>query len=162
MLRYIERPALSPLVPMEIPSDTPIVLNRYPTIPSSVTPSLASLARSSRCMLHGFPSNHTLETPTCVTEQAQQHITRSRPKQDDGCGEYYMAHWGEAKQQVRAVATASPKAPLTSTSTAKTEQIRGGISHTLGEPRGCGNREMSNNGVVLRSDTSPSTAMAKQ
>jgi len=50
---------------MEIPSDTPIVLNLYPTRPASSTPSFTSSARSLRCMLHVFPSHHTEEMPTC-------------------------------------------------------------------------------------------------
>lgn len=62
----LRRASHSPLVPIDVLSETPIMLNRQPTIPASVTPSLVSSARSSRCMSHGFPSNHTLKTPTCV------------------------------------------------------------------------------------------------
>ena len=54
-----------PVVPIEMPSLTPMVLKRMPTRPAAVTPSLTALARSSRCMLHGLPSYQTLEMPTC-------------------------------------------------------------------------------------------------
>lgn len=55
-----------PSVPMAIPSLTPIVLNRSPTIPAACTPSFTLAARSSRCMLQGFPSYHMLAIPTCA------------------------------------------------------------------------------------------------
>ena len=49
-----------------IPSLTPIVLNRMPTSPASLTPSFTFVANSSRCMLQGLPS-HPVETiPTCA------------------------------------------------------------------------------------------------
>ena len=54
-----------PMVPIEMPSDTPMVLNRMPTRPAGRMPSLTSPARSIRCMLQLFPSYHTLATPTC-------------------------------------------------------------------------------------------------
>ena len=54
-----------PSVPMEMPSETPMVLKRMPTKPAAVTPSLTFAARSRRCMLQGFPSNQTLAMPTC-------------------------------------------------------------------------------------------------
>ena len=56
---------LIPSVPIEMPSLTPMVLKRSPIIPAAWTPSFTLAERSSRCMLHGFPSNQTLETPTC-------------------------------------------------------------------------------------------------
>jgi len=55
---------LMPLVPMEMPSDTPTVLKRIPTMSAATTPSLTFVAMSPRCMLHGLPSNHTLAIPT--------------------------------------------------------------------------------------------------
>ena len=54
-----------PSVPMEMPSLTPIVLNRIPTRPAAVQPSFTFSARSRRCMLQVFPSNHMLAMPTC-------------------------------------------------------------------------------------------------
>jgi hypothetical protein len=59
------REKLMPLVPMEMPSLTPMVLNRRPTSPASSTPAFTSAARSFRCMLQGLPSHHTLLMPTC-------------------------------------------------------------------------------------------------
>ncbi len=56
-----------PLVPIDIPSDTPTVLNWYPTKPALSTPSLTLLLRSSRCILQGFPVYHTDEIPTCAS-----------------------------------------------------------------------------------------------
>src|SRR3954447_21731027 len=54
-----------PSVPIEMPSLTPIVLNRIPTHPPAVTPALTWSASLFRCMLHGFPSYQTLAIPTC-------------------------------------------------------------------------------------------------
>ena len=54
-----------PSVPIEMPSLTPMVLNRMPTMPAACTPSLTSAARSLRCMLQVLPSYHTLAMPTC-------------------------------------------------------------------------------------------------
>ena len=53
-----------PSVPIEIPSLTPIVLNRIPSIPAATTPSLTLSASLLRCMLQGLPSYQTLEIPT--------------------------------------------------------------------------------------------------
>ena len=86
------REKLMPSVPIEIPSLTPIVLKRNPVRPASVTPveqyissqshkfiwqskwclltevkvipCFTSPERSIRCMLQGFPSNHTEQMPT--------------------------------------------------------------------------------------------------
>jgi len=55
-----------PVVPMEMPSETPTVLKRYPTKPAAVTDARTLVPRSSKCMLHGLPSNHTEQTPTCA------------------------------------------------------------------------------------------------
>ena len=54
-----------PSVPIEMPSLTPIVLNRMPTRPAATTPCLTCAARSFRCMLHVLPSYQTLAMPTC-------------------------------------------------------------------------------------------------
>ncbi len=56
---------LMPSVPIEIPSETPIVLKRIPKRPAACIPFLTSAARSKRCMLQGLPSNHMLAMPTC-------------------------------------------------------------------------------------------------
>jgi hypothetical protein len=56
---------LIPSVPIEIPSLTPIVLNRMPTRPAATTPTRTSAARRSRCMLQVLPSYHMLAMPTC-------------------------------------------------------------------------------------------------
>ena len=53
-----------PSVPILIPSLTPTVLNRMPTSPWACTDFLAANPKSSRCMLHGLPSNQTLAIPT--------------------------------------------------------------------------------------------------
>ena len=53
-----------PSVPMEMPSDTPMVLNRRPTSPASATPRFTWTARSPRCMLHGLPSYQQAAMPT--------------------------------------------------------------------------------------------------
>src|SRR5437763_2145565 len=49
---------------MLMPSETPIVLNRIPTRPAPVTPSLTFAASLLRCMLQVFPSYQTLAMPT--------------------------------------------------------------------------------------------------
>src|SRR3990172_399930 len=59
------REKLVPWVPIEMPSLTPIVLNRIPTMPAATTPSFTFSASDSRCMLQGLPSYQTLEIPTC-------------------------------------------------------------------------------------------------
>lgn len=53
-----------PLVPMDMASLTPIVLNLNPTIPASSTPRFTASDSLSRCMLHVFPSYHTDDIPT--------------------------------------------------------------------------------------------------
>src|SRR5689334_2024128 len=55
-----------PGVPIEIASLTPMVLKRMPTSPAASTPAFTSTARRSRCMLHGLPSYHMLQMPTCA------------------------------------------------------------------------------------------------
>jgi hypothetical protein len=49
---------------MEMPSLTPMLLNRKPTSPAAITPCLTFAARSFRCMLQGLPSYQTLAIPT--------------------------------------------------------------------------------------------------
>ena len=55
---------LIPSVPIEMPSLTPMVLNRIPTMPAATTPSRTLAARRSRCMLQVLPSYHMLAMPT--------------------------------------------------------------------------------------------------
>ena len=52
-----------PGVPMEMPSETPMVLKRNPTMSSAATPSFTCAARSIRCLLQGLPSHQTEEMP---------------------------------------------------------------------------------------------------
>src|SRR3569623_1046330 len=59
------REKLMPSVPIEMPSDTPTVLNRIATPPAASTPRFTWLPRSARCMLHGLPSYQTAPMPTC-------------------------------------------------------------------------------------------------
>jgi len=54
-----------PSVPIEMPSLTPMVLNRIGTMPALPTPSRTFAPRSFRCMLHGLPSNQLATIPTC-------------------------------------------------------------------------------------------------
>jgi hypothetical protein len=54
-----------PLVPIEMPSLTPIVLNRMPTMPAALTPSFTRVANSPKCMLQVLPSYHMAAMPTC-------------------------------------------------------------------------------------------------
>ncbi len=53
-----------PSVPMDMPSETPMVLNRIPTRSASSTPRFTWSARSPRCMLHGLPSYQHEAMPT--------------------------------------------------------------------------------------------------
>src|SRR5437868_2447787 len=54
-----------PSVPIEMPSLTPIVLNRMPTMPAAITPSFTLSASLLRCMLQVLPSYHIETMPTC-------------------------------------------------------------------------------------------------
>src|SRR5688500_17424353 len=56
---------LMPSVPIEMPSDTPTVLNRMATMSACSTPRFTWLPRSARCMLHGLPPYQTAPIPTC-------------------------------------------------------------------------------------------------
>src|SRR5688572_12571898 len=56
---------LMPSVPIEMPSETPTVLNRIATMSACSTPRFTWLPRSARCMLHGLPSYQTAPMPTC-------------------------------------------------------------------------------------------------
>ena len=56
---------LMPSVPIEMPSLTPMVLNRMPTRPAASHALLDLVGRGrSRCMLQGLPSYQTLAMPT--------------------------------------------------------------------------------------------------
>ena len=54
-----------PSVPLLMPSLTPMLLKRSPTMSSACTEVLTQPATSSRCMLQGLPSYQTEEMPTC-------------------------------------------------------------------------------------------------
>ena len=57
---------LMPCVPIEMPSDTPIVLKRIPMRSAATTPCFTNPPSSFKCMLQGLPSYHTLAIPTCA------------------------------------------------------------------------------------------------
>lgn len=52
-----------PSVPIEMPSLTPMVLNRMPTMSAATTPSFTFSASLLRCMLQVLPSYQTLAMP---------------------------------------------------------------------------------------------------
>ncbi len=54
-----------PGVPMEMPSDTVMVLNSTPLPPAASTPATASLASSLMCMLQGVRFAHVDAMPIC-------------------------------------------------------------------------------------------------
>src|SRR2546423_4688035 len=54
-----------PVVPIEMASETPIVLNCIGASPACETPSLTTLESFMRCMLQGFPLYQTDDIPTC-------------------------------------------------------------------------------------------------
>ena len=43
-------------------------------MPASSTPCLTSAARSIKCMLHGLPSYHTDEIPTCMHQALMRDL----------------------------------------------------------------------------------------
>ena len=53
-----------PSVPMDMPSETPMVWKRMPTMPACSTASCTSSPSLSRCMLQGLPSYQTAPMPT--------------------------------------------------------------------------------------------------
>src|SRR5271155_1390415 len=53
-----------PVVPIEIPSETPMVLNCIGTRPALATPSLTTFESDRRCILQGLPLYHTEDMPT--------------------------------------------------------------------------------------------------
>ena len=59
---------------MLIASLTPIVLKRMPSMPALTTPCFTCSESSSRCMLHGFPSNQVLAMPTCALARSASVI----------------------------------------------------------------------------------------
>ena len=54
-----------PGVPIEMPSDTVIVLNKTPFAPAASAPWAASRARPSMCMLHGVTMLQVDAMPIC-------------------------------------------------------------------------------------------------
>ncbi len=63
MISRLTSEARMPSWPIEIPSDTAMVMNSSGNPPASVTPSLARLASRSRGRLHGVTSFHEEATP---------------------------------------------------------------------------------------------------
>jgi hypothetical protein len=63
MISRETREAFMPSVPIEMPSETAMVLNSIGVPPASRTPSLTFSARARRCMLHGVTSVHVLAMP---------------------------------------------------------------------------------------------------
>ena len=59
-----------PAVPIDMPSETPMVLNRMPISPAWSTPSLTFAASSLRCMLQVLPSYHMEAIPTCALSRS--------------------------------------------------------------------------------------------
>ena len=67
-----------PSWPMEMPSDTAIVMNSIGNPPAARTPSLDRLASRSRGRLHGVTSFQLLATPTCALPQSASVIPIAR------------------------------------------------------------------------------------
>src|ERR1700761_4670613 len=61
-----------PSVPIEIPSLTPMVLNRIGHNPTEATPSFTFSDSLFRCMLQVFPSYQMLEIPTCALSMSSR------------------------------------------------------------------------------------------
>jgi hypothetical protein len=70
--------ARMPSWPMEMPSDTAMVVNSRGNPPAARTPSLARLARRSSGMLHGVSSFHDEHTPTCALSQSPSPMPTAR------------------------------------------------------------------------------------
>ena len=67
-----------PSWPIEMPSDTAMVLNSIGKPPAECTPSFACLASRSSGMLHGVTSFHDDATPTCVRSQSPSLMPMAR------------------------------------------------------------------------------------
>ena len=67
-----------PSWPMEMPSETAIVVNSIGNAFAARTPSLARLARRSSGMLHGVTSFHDEHTPTCDFVQSSSVMPMAR------------------------------------------------------------------------------------
>ena len=70
--------ARMPSWPMEMPSETAMVMNSRGKPPAARTPSLALLARRSRGRLHGVTSFHDETTPICGLSQSSSVIPTAR------------------------------------------------------------------------------------
>ena len=70
--------ARMPSWPMEMPSDTAIVMNSIGNAPAARTPSLARLAKRSSGMLQGVTSFHDEHTPICALVQSSSVIPMAR------------------------------------------------------------------------------------
>ena len=67
-----------PSVPIEIPSETVIVLNIIGKPPAACTPSFAARPSRSSDRLHGVTSFHEDATPTCGRSQSSSPIPMAR------------------------------------------------------------------------------------
>ncbi len=67
-----------PSWPIEIPSDTAMVMNSRGKPPARRTPSLARLARRSSGRLHGVTSFHDEATPICGLSQSSSVMPTAR------------------------------------------------------------------------------------
>src|SRR2546422_10968419 len=76
---------------MEMPSETPMVLNRIPIAPVRVTPSLTRSPSWLRCMLQGLPSYQTDPMPTCglLRSSIDRPVAMSM-----ACDAPWLAGWG--------------------------------------------------------------------
>ena len=72
------RLACIPSWPMEMPSETAMVVNSMGKPPAERTPSLARLASRPSGMLHGVTSFHDEHTPTCALPQSSSVIPIAR------------------------------------------------------------------------------------
>ena len=60
-----------------MPSETPMLLKRIPSMDSFATSCLATSAMDNRCMLHGLPSYHTDEMPICGSSRFSGAYSRT-------------------------------------------------------------------------------------
>ena len=78
MISRLTSEARIPSWPIEMPSDTAMVMNSIGNPPASRTPTLDRLASRSSGMLHGVTSFHDDATPTCGLSQSSSVIPTAR------------------------------------------------------------------------------------
>src|SRR5580658_6521856 len=72
--------------PIEMPSDTVMVLNKTPLPPAASAPATASRARSAICMLHGVMFAHVEAIPICgLVKSASWNPTARNIARDGAC-----------------------------------------------------------------------------